>query len=458
MTGWRDIARSSAAPRATGVGGGQQNEQVTRRGLILFAALGIAWGIPYLFIKVAVSELEPAMVVLARSGLAAILLLPLAFFRREVALVVRRWKPMLAYTIVEIILPWYFLSSAEQRLAQFDRGAAAGHRAARRRGHRVRDGPARAALAAELARHRPRNARRRGARRPRHRRLRPDRRRRDGGRRRSATRWVRRSSRGGCPTCPGVGVVAVSLAATAVVYVPFVLLTRRLADRVAVARRSSCRSSCSPWSAAPSRSCSWSASSPRSVPSRRPRSPTSIPPSPSSRASLVLGERVTVWTIVGFALVLAGSFLVTRRRRELVAAEGPEEACAEQGASPMQQALADRGRLEEPVGRHAPASGRMRAARAACRLTARLRVPRSAGQPRREFREHVAARRRAPRAAPTGPSTATAGRRGPGGSPRRGTCRSSSSAPGTARSRRPPRSRGRRGCARRARAARSSRE
>ncbi len=47
----------------------------------------------------------------------------------------------------------------------------------------------------------------------------------------------------------------------------------------------------------------------------------------------VLGERVTVWTIVGFALVLAGSFLVTRRRRELVAAEGPEEACAEQGAS-----------------------------------------------------------------------------------------------------------------------------
>ena len=89
---------------------------MTRRGLILFAALGIAWGIPYLFIKVAVSELEPAMVVLARSGLAAILLLPLAFFRREVAQVVRRWKPMLAYTIVEIILPWYFLSSAEQPL------------------------------------------------------------------------------------------------------------------------------------------------------------------------------------------------------------------------------------------------------------------------------------------------------------------------------------------------------
>ena len=55
---------------------------MTRRGLLLFAALGVAWGIPYLFIKIAVGELEPAMVVLARSGLAAVLLLPLALYRR----------------------------------------------------------------------------------------------------------------------------------------------------------------------------------------------------------------------------------------------------------------------------------------------------------------------------------------------------------------------------------------
>ena len=89
---------------------------MTRRGILLFAALGLAWGIPYLFIKVAVGELEPGMVVLARSGLAAILLLPLALFRKEVGPVLRRWKPMLAYTIVEIVIPWYFLSSAEQHL------------------------------------------------------------------------------------------------------------------------------------------------------------------------------------------------------------------------------------------------------------------------------------------------------------------------------------------------------
>lgn len=97
-------------------GSRRHNGMVTRRGIIIFVALGIAWGIPYLFIKIAVGELEPAMVVFARSGLAAILLLPLALFRREVRVVLRRWKPMLAYTLVEIVAPWYFLSSAEQHL------------------------------------------------------------------------------------------------------------------------------------------------------------------------------------------------------------------------------------------------------------------------------------------------------------------------------------------------------
>jgi len=89
---------------------------VTRRGFLLFAALGLAWGIPYLLIKIAVGELDPAMVVLGRTAVGALLLLPLALVRREILPVLVRWKPLLAYTVVEIVLPWFFLSSAEQRL------------------------------------------------------------------------------------------------------------------------------------------------------------------------------------------------------------------------------------------------------------------------------------------------------------------------------------------------------
>lgn len=89
---------------------------MTRRGLILFASLGIIWGVPYLFIKIAIAELTPEFLVLARTALAAALLLPIAARRRAIGPVLRRWKPLLAFTLFEIVLAWYFINAAEQTL------------------------------------------------------------------------------------------------------------------------------------------------------------------------------------------------------------------------------------------------------------------------------------------------------------------------------------------------------
>lgn len=89
---------------------------MTRKGALLFIGLGIAWGIPYLLIKVAVGELEPAAVVFGRSALGALILLPIALYRKQVAPVLRRWRPLLVFALVEIVVPWYFLGSAEQKL------------------------------------------------------------------------------------------------------------------------------------------------------------------------------------------------------------------------------------------------------------------------------------------------------------------------------------------------------
>ena len=44
---------------------------MSRKGWLLFIAMSMIWGIPYLFIKIAVRELDPAVVVLARVGIAA---------------------------------------------------------------------------------------------------------------------------------------------------------------------------------------------------------------------------------------------------------------------------------------------------------------------------------------------------------------------------------------------------
>ena len=51
----------------------------------------------------------------AKPGPAAVLVRRL----RQVLQVLRRWWPLLAYTIVEIVIPWYFLSTAEERLPDY---------------------------------------------------------------------------------------------------------------------------------------------------------------------------------------------------------------------------------------------------------------------------------------------------------------------------------------------------
>ena len=90
--------------------------EVTRRGITLFVLLGVAWGIPYLLIKIAVGELSPAMLVFSRTAIAAVILLPVAAVRGELGPVLRRWRPLVAFTLAEIIVPQFLLGSAEQRL------------------------------------------------------------------------------------------------------------------------------------------------------------------------------------------------------------------------------------------------------------------------------------------------------------------------------------------------------
>jgi drug/metabolite transporter (DMT)-like permease len=90
---------------------------MSRRGALLFAAMCVIWGIPYLLIKVAVEDLSPAMLVLGRTAIAALLLLPIALVRRELRPVLPYWLPLLAFAAIEIALPWVLLGAAETRIS-----------------------------------------------------------------------------------------------------------------------------------------------------------------------------------------------------------------------------------------------------------------------------------------------------------------------------------------------------
>src|SRR3984893_18800578 len=90
---------------------------MTRRGLLLFVAMCVIWGIPYLFIRIAVSELTPATLVFLRAGIAALILVPIAIRRGELRPVLAKWRPLIAFAAIEIGIPWLLLASAEQKIS-----------------------------------------------------------------------------------------------------------------------------------------------------------------------------------------------------------------------------------------------------------------------------------------------------------------------------------------------------
>jgi len=89
---------------------------MTRRGWLLFITLGVFWGMPYLFIRVAVTDFDPIVVAFGRTAIATLLLLPLALKARALKPLLPSWKILLLYTAVEIIGPWVLLGHAETRL------------------------------------------------------------------------------------------------------------------------------------------------------------------------------------------------------------------------------------------------------------------------------------------------------------------------------------------------------
>jgi len=90
---------------------------MSRRGALLFAAMSVIWGIPYLFIRVAVEGLPPSVVVSGRTLIGALVLLPFAAHARAIRPVLPRWRWLVAFAVIEMAVPWYLLTDAERHLS-----------------------------------------------------------------------------------------------------------------------------------------------------------------------------------------------------------------------------------------------------------------------------------------------------------------------------------------------------
>ena len=90
---------------------------MSRRALLLFVALGLIWGMPYLLIKVAVGSVDPAFVVFARVALGALVLIPIVLARRQFGLLRGHWRWVFVFAVVEITFTFLALTWAEQRIS-----------------------------------------------------------------------------------------------------------------------------------------------------------------------------------------------------------------------------------------------------------------------------------------------------------------------------------------------------
>jgi drug/metabolite transporter (DMT)-like permease len=85
------------------------------RGWALFGAVSVVWGVPYLFIKLAVEDLSPGFVAWSRVALAGLILLPIAWRTGALRGLPLRW--LAAFAFFEITMPFPLIAFGEQRVS-----------------------------------------------------------------------------------------------------------------------------------------------------------------------------------------------------------------------------------------------------------------------------------------------------------------------------------------------------
>ena len=89
---------------------------MSKRGWLLFVAMSLIWGIPYLLIRVAVRSIDPGTLLVFRTIPAALMLLPIALINRGFNSVKGRIRWVVMFAVAEFGIPWFFMGTAERHL------------------------------------------------------------------------------------------------------------------------------------------------------------------------------------------------------------------------------------------------------------------------------------------------------------------------------------------------------
>jgi drug/metabolite transporter (DMT)-like permease len=91
---------------------------VSARAWVAFAAVSTLWGIPYLFIKVAVDDgVPPAFLAWARVVLGALVLLGLAWHANVLRSLRGRWAWIAVFGVIEMVIPFPLIAAGETHVS-----------------------------------------------------------------------------------------------------------------------------------------------------------------------------------------------------------------------------------------------------------------------------------------------------------------------------------------------------
>ena len=88
-----------------------------RKSLLLFVVVGVIWGTPYFFIEIALKYFDTTSLVFARVFLGALILMPIALAKGMLRATLKVWPAVLAFAALEMIGPWFLIPEAQKDIS-----------------------------------------------------------------------------------------------------------------------------------------------------------------------------------------------------------------------------------------------------------------------------------------------------------------------------------------------------
>lgn len=90
---------------------------MSRKALLLFLATGLAWGLPYFFIQIALEDFSSYSIIFIRVLIGAAIMVPLALNTGALRIALKHWKWVLFFAVMEMVIPWWLITEAGRHIS-----------------------------------------------------------------------------------------------------------------------------------------------------------------------------------------------------------------------------------------------------------------------------------------------------------------------------------------------------